>query len=1029
MLVSNSVKYAACTTVALVLTALCMAARCDERASAESKSAASVTRGDSNFSDAERSFWSFRSPVDPPLPAVKRADWPQSPLDHFILAGLESNGLEPAPPADKRALIRRATFDLLGLPPTPAEMNAFLADDSPHAFARVVDRLLASPHYGERWGRHWLDVARYADSNGMDENLAQANAWRYRDYIIDAFNRDTPYDQFVREQLAGDLLNQESGIRNQESGGRASDSSLPPDSWLLTPSSGRLVATGFLSLGPKMLAEDDPVKMEMDIIDEQVDTIGRTFLGLTLGCARCHDHKFDPIRMNDYYALAGIFKSTKTMDHFKVVARWHERPLGTAEQIADQEARQQSIAAKKTEINRLTSEANDSLLGEARRRAGDYLLAASEIERQRKLQGELKSLVADAPQTVPGSIVIEAEDFTRGNVKKEFSGYGEKIGVIYNQGELPNFAEFDVEVAAAGAFQLELRYAAAESRPVRLAVNGKTIRADAAGKTTGSWFPDTQAWHPEAIVALGAGNSTIRLEREQPFPHFDKLALVPRDSAAAPIGVPKTAEEIAAERGLNSAIIQQWQQFLNQSRNDENSVLHAWHAVTALEPTSGSAALFADLRAAAERALAARFQELCDQADRAWRDLKAKPEGKDAKNLPDPALEPLRKLLYDPKGPFALPSKPESYYAAATSAEFARLRDELAALEKSFTPLPEAMAAAEGSPQNLRVHLRGSHLTLGDEVPRRFPSVLAGEDQPAVGDKESGRRQLADWLARPDHPLTSRVMVNRIWRWHFGEGIVRSTDNFGKLGERPTNPQLLDWLACRFVANGWSIKSMHRLMLLSATYQMSTRYDARAASADPENRLLWRMNRRRLDAEEVRDAILAVSGQLDLAMGNSLLDSGNRAYVKGYPNSVYDKYEFRRRSVYLPVLRSMLYDVFQAFDFCDPSTANGERATTTVAPQALFMLNSKLVADETRHLANDVLANSGVDDLGRVRVLYERVLGRPASDAETARSVDFVRRYESALDGEKLTAGDRRGRAWQALCRTIVASNEFIYVE
>ena len=267
-----------------------------------------------------RRAWVFQPPAEPSVPAVKDTAWPRSPLDRFILAGLEAKGLRPAPPADKRTLLRRVTFDLIGLPPTPEEIDAFLADSSPEAFARVVDRLLASPHYGERWGRHWLDVARYADSNGLDENVAFGTAWRYRDYVVAAFNADRPYDQFVVEQLAGDLLESPNlDIRHE-----------------------RLIATGFLALGAKVLAEVDERKMEMDIIDEQIDTVGRTFLGLTLGCARCHDHKFDPIRTEDYCGLAGIFKSTRTMEHFKKIARWHEngaRPEGDAK-------RQDRVAAE-----------------------------------------------------------------------------------------------------------------------------------------------------------------------------------------------------------------------------------------------------------------------------------------------------------------------------------------------------------------------------------------------------------------------------------------------------------------------------------------------------------------------------------------------------------------------------------------------------------------------------------------------------------------------------------------------------------
>ena len=439
--------------------------------------------------------------------------------------------------------------------------------------------------------------------------------------------------------------------------------------------------------------------------------------------------------------------------------------------------------------------------------------------------------------------------------------------------------------------------------------------------------------------------------------------------------------------------------------------------------------MFADLRAATARALANRYQELCEQADRSWQDLKATGEGKDAKMLHDAGQEALRQLLHDPNGPFALPTKPESYYSAETTAELKRQREDMASLEKSFTPLPEAMAVAEGKVENLRVHIRGNHLTLGDVVPREFLHIISGDSQTPLDDQRSGRLELANWITRPDHPLTSRVMVNRIWQWHFGAGLVRSSDNFGRLGERPTNQPLLDWLARRFVERGWSVKAMHRLVMLSATYQMSTAYDERAAQADPENRLYWRMNRRRLEAEAIRDAILATSGQLDRTMGGSLFTGNNRAYVPGYPNTSYGKYDFPRRSIYLPVIRSDLYDVFQAFDFADPSSSSGERATTTVAPQALFMMNSRIILEQTKYMATSLLGQSELDDAGRVRLAYTQAYSRPASEQDVTRSLDFLRRYEAALAAQHVNSDDRRLRTWQALCRSVLSSNEFLFVE
>ncbi len=765
--------------------------------------------GSNLFTKEEHSFWAFQPLAAPPVPAVQNPAWAQAPLDRFILAKLEERRLSPARQADKRTLIRRATFDLIGLPPSPAEIEAFLADSSPEAFARVVDRLLASPLYGERWGRHWLDVARYADSNGMDENLAQGNAFRYRDYVVAAFNQDKPYDQFLREQLAGDLFPAEDDATTFE----------------------RLIATGFLSLGPKMLAEDDPVKMQMDIIDEQIDTVGRTFMGLTLGCARCHDHKFDPIPTADYYGLAGIFKSTKTMDHFKVVARWHERPLAPKEAIARRQAHENKISQKKSEIENLVRRAKEQLIQEARKQVAQYLQAAQELEQDEATAGNLRALL---------------------------------------------------------------------------------------------------------------------------------LALSPYPVAVPPLR--RTPEQLAAERQLNPVFLKRWVEYLQQAR----------------------------------------------QA---------------------PTAETLPKVVNDPQGPFVLPQQAEAHFRPDTVAELKRLRQELAALEKSRPFLPEAMAVTEGDVANVRIHLRGNHLTQGREVPRQFLRILAGSNQSPIDDKQSGRLQLAEWLTRLDHPLTSRVMVNRIWHGHFGAGLVRTLDNFGTLGDRPVHQPLLDWLAFRFVQSGWSIKTMHRLLMLSSTYQMSTVYDEKAALVDPENRLYWRKERRRLQAETLRDALLAAGGQLELKMGGSLLEIENRQYVTSSANRNYDKYDSQRRSLYLPVIRSALYEVFQAFDFADPSAPNGDRATTTVAPQALFMMNGKLMLEQTKQMARRLLDQPELGDAERVRWAYEIAYGRPPDERETSRALAFVRRIEERVAPQQADPQERRLLAWQSLCRVILASNEFIYVE
>ncbi|HTE19638.1 MAG TPA: DUF1553 domain-containing protein, partial [Armatimonadota bacterium] len=378
---------------------------------------------------------------------------------------------------------------------------------------------------------------------------------------------------------------------------------------------------------------------------------------------------------------------------------------------------------------------------------------------------------------------------------------------------------------------------------------------------------------------------------------------------------------------------------------------------------------------------------------------------------------------------FVLPADPAPLLPAAVRSELRRRAEEVAALEKAKPALPRAMAVSEGTPEDMRVRLRGSYLTLGKDCPRGFPVILAGERQPFISKRGSGRLELAQWLTRPEHPLTARVFVNRVWRWHFGRGIVPSTDNFGSLGDRPTNRPLLDWLATTFLKDGWSLKKLHRRIMLSNTYLMSSRYDPQAARVDPENRLHWRHERRRLEAEAIRDSILSVSGQLDRAMGGSLLKFRDREYVTSTANADPVDYRSKRRSVYLPVIRSALYDVYTAFDFGDPTVMNGDRSTTTVAPQVLFLMNSSLVLEQTRALAAQLLSRRELDDAGRIQLAYETCYGRPATAAEVQRATAFLARLERAYESLEPVAEVRRLRVWQSLCKALVAASEFIFVE
>ncbi|MBC7964728.1 MAG: DUF1553 domain-containing protein [Fuerstia sp.] len=945
--------------------------------------------------EAEKQFWAFQTPQRSPIPQVHDVHgWARTPVDYFILAQLESRQLLPNHIADKRTLIRRATLALIGLPPTPEEVKTFLADESPTAFESVVERLLSSPRYGERWGRHWLDVVRYADSNGLDENLAFGNAWRYRDYVIEAFNADLPYDEFLREQLAGDLL-------------PTADSA---DIQLR-----RIIATGFLSLGAKMLAEDDPVKMEMDIIDEQIDTLGKAVLGMTIGCARCHDHKFDPISAHDYYALAGIFKSTKTMDNFGVVARWQERPLALPDVVAERDRQQAAAEAVQADIVQRMQQETDRITREARAQMAAYMLAADrQLRAEESLMGATPVADNEARRSAPECLLLEAEDYARGNVMKDTTNYGAGIGVLVNQGELPNFTEYDIELPQAGLYQFDLRYAAAAARPTVVTIDGKPIKTDAAGQVTGSWTAESQRWFVEAIVEVPVGKHIVRLENAGPFPHIDKLCI-------APVGGSPTSPS-AAKETLDTPMIQLHPQLvanlvrlLTAQRDVADGPFSLWWKLrttgsleASLDSSPLCAMLLADPMPTTLAALALRYQELANGED-------------------SPHLAPLKVLLSGSDSPFSLGDKAESLYSETVVTELRMLREKKAAIEAAIPAIPEAMSVSEGSPQNLRIHLRGSHTTLGVEVPRRIPRVFATAAESPISDQTSGRLRLAEWLTQPSHPLTARVLVNRVWQAHFGEGLVRSPDNFGRLGEKPTHPELLDWLAIRFIDDGWSIKSLHRLILNSAVWQQSTDFNQAAAAIDPENRLLWRINRRRLEAEAIRDSLLAIGGGLDTTMGGTLLPTANRNYVTSTANINVDIYEAPRRTIYLPVVRSALNDYLTAFDFGDPSAMSGQRDRTTVAPQSLFLMNSKLVASQSKNLATSLL-DSIATDAGRITEAFERFYSRPPTQSEIESSLNFIALYEDTLRSRGVMAEQLRPQAWQAFCRALMATNEFLYV-
>jgi hypothetical protein len=710
----------------------------------EERAAAGQTAGASQAGDQ---FWSFRPPARVPAPSVGDASWPRDELDRFLLSRLEAKGLRPAPDADRTTWLRRVSLDLIGLPPTPEQLKAFLDDRSPPATERVVDRLLASPAFGERWARHWLDLTGYADQIGTANDIFAEHAWRYRDYVIAAFNADTPFDRFVREQLAGDLLPSAS----------------------VDDRARNLVATGFLVLGDVQVVEADKEKLRVDVVDQQVDKVGKAFLGLTLGCARCHDHKFDPISLRDYYALGGIFASTRSVTK----AEWGVWSWPSVEPLPE------------------------SVEDQAKRNAAHAR--------------HLRDLAA---------------------MKEESEQAGRRIA----------------------------------------AIDG-------------------------------------RLQSKGP--------------AAPPLDAPARA---------------------------------------ALEKERGE--------------LAARRAQLAGDIEHA---------------------------------------------------EF-------------FTPKPPVAFAVRDVPRpgDMRITIRGNAHAPGAEVPRGFVKAVSRRmSPPDVPANESGRRELAEWIANPDNPLTARVAVNRIWQKLFGEGLVRSLDYFGERGERPTHPELLDALALRFMSEGWSQKRLIRTLALSRAYAMSSAPDRRAEAVDPDNRLLWRMNRRRLDAESLRDAMLAVSGTLLDQRGGPGLPLEYRENTGGLRKGDVNPPSFRLarfrpeqefvRTVYLPIIRSAPQagpaEVRNVFDFTQPGEIAGQRAVTTVPTQALFLLNSRFLNRRAQELAGRIMTTSG-DDAARLDRLWLRALGRPVGPVERAEAIAFLAELRE-LD-PKADPAARTLRAWSELCHALLASNEFL---
>ena len=891
-----------------------------------------------------REHWAFRPVQDVSPPIVEDDSWNANPIDAFVFDQLKKNGQDPVGIASRHELVRRLYLDLIGMTPTVAEINEFINDDSTDAERKLVDRLLDLPHYGERWGRHWLDVVRYADSNGADENHPYPLAWRYRNYVIDSFNRDAPFDQFLTEQLAGDLLPQTNDYDQ---------------------SNRRLAATTFLALGIKIDAEKDQEKKRADIIDEQLDTIGRAMLGMTIGCARCHDHKFDPIPTSDYYALSGILRSTNLQD----------RKLVSAEE--------DSITQKLVEINsqlvELAEEEVNIVLASASNNPSQYISAACKVNNWRRenldpevverlsteIKGASLSPIGEVTQqnefVLPG-VWFDAESYARGQASVDKDNYGAGIGIVTDQGGQPTWVEYDFELPSSGIYQVEFRYAAEASRPSQLSLNGSIVNEKCMAETTGSWYPDGQKWHVEGRYKFEPGKNTLRIEVDGGMSHLDQLLIVrvgdyPKredDESAAPDSPIQVARRESLELGA----------------------LKCW------------ADLLLDLTARMS-------QEELD------------------------SFEPsqLIKRLADEDGPLSDIIKAEKYFPESTKQTLNKLREQSSELQNQLEGFAErlVMSVGDGEIQDASIFIRGNHRQAGAQVPRRFLTIIDGESQETFSKRNSGRIELAQAITSAKNPLTARVIVNRVWRWHFGRGIVDSTENFGLSGAEPTHPELLDFLATYLIENDWSIKELHRLIVSSRTYRSSSKFSATQAQLDPENMNLWRWQPRRLEAEAIRDSFLRISGRLDSEVGGAPLMGVTT--INTSPQDVENNRKFyedsRRRTVYLPVVRTNVYKYLTLFDFPNPAAPKGNRDTTTVPTQALFLLNSSWVRDLATDLATTMTSEFETNE-SRISNVYLLVFGREPSQIEIRQAKDFL--------------NDDQG-GWPAFCHVLLMSNEFLYLK
>jgi hypothetical protein len=986
------------------------------------------------FTDEERSYWAFQPVGNPPVPEVKDRAWVRTPIDAFVRAAQEARGLQPSMPPDRRTLLRRVTFDLIGLPPTVEEIAAFESDTASDAWEKVVDRLLASPHYGERWGRHWLDVVGYAETDGHEWDQDKPHAYRYRDYVIDALNRDLPYDQFVIEQLAGDLLPEQ----------RLSDDGTQELSRLGT-------AVYWFSE-----VQNTPVDKAAAIAtrwEKQIDVLGKGFLGMTVACARCHDHKFDPLRTEDYYSLAGYLASSRQIQ--KCVDT-DARVTEIRRQHAEIERLSSEIAAIEAEVRQQMREAAgaqvaESLLAEAALRETDEKSLEAAIAQQageRGLDPVLLRAWWDFMRQVEESKHLLFYPWIRlGKVPaSRFAARGAVLAEQLVQGEpqptaeqrLELFEDFEGE-SYDGWTAIGEAFGAAPSQrnaqgPAGLIGKGYAGSYRGTDKLTGRLI-SRPFWikHNYLNFLLAGGNEPGKVS----FNLLVNGQVLPEvTTTASGSDVPELKSMDVHTLIGNEARIE----LVDESQQEMGHVLVDQIFFSDEPPAKLELPLDPQIEAmlregslASAEELAQKYEELILAAIRQVRasgeasgeNLQASQAG--GVRSSENAQATLLSWVLDKASPLMRDRDPVEMLSEADAERLRQLRAERAELESRLPASSLALVTEDDQPRNVRVQIGGSYENLGDEVPRRFVEVLAGSESPVAAG--SGRLELARWVASADNPLAPRVMVNRVWQHHFGRGIVPTVDNFGQLGVPPSHPELLDYLARQFMEEGWSLKKLHREMLLSATYQQESRAEPGTNEGDPDLRWLTAMPVRRLEAECIRDAMLAVAGTLDA----SLYGPSERLHLTPYmdgrdlPKESGPLDGAGRRSIYLEVRRNHLTPLLAAFDFPKPDSTVGERRVSVVAPQALLLLNNEFVAEQARAWAGRELELPG-DAEQRVRRMHERAFGRVASEGFVADAAGFVaeqtRRYESVSD-RAVTA---EVAAWGDLAQVLFGLADFRYV-